>query len=36
MRIASSAGGKIPEMMPTTTLGRVQSHASQLYVAHSE
>ena len=36
MRIASSAGGKIPEMMPTMTDGRSHSHASQLYVAHSE
>ena len=36
MSTASSAGGRIPEMMPTTTGGSLQSHASQLYGAHSE
>ena len=33
---ASSTGDKIPEMMPMTSLGSVQIHASQWYVEHSD
>jgi hypothetical protein len=35
MRTASRTGGKIPEMIPTTTLGSVQIQASQDTVEHS-
>ena len=35
MRTASRTGGRIPERIPTTTLGRVQSQASQCTVLHS-
>lgn len=36
MRMAKSAGGKIPEMIPTMTEGKLQIHASQWYVLQSE
>lgn len=36
IRTANSAGGKIPEMIPTMTGGSLQTHANQPYVAQSE
>ena len=35
IRIASNNGGRIPEIIPTTTPGRSHIHASQLAVLHS-
>jgi len=34
IRTASNTGGRMPAMMPTTTPGRWQIHASQEYCVH--